>query len=103
VRDPVPYRYLAAQQRGSLITRSAAEVTMMLGRAHVRVIGLLRPGYLKIEHVPQSRPPNVVVVKDDAWIDEVPVVLVPEDLRLANSEFIALVENRISVVGVERL
>jgi hypothetical protein len=74
----------------------------MTGKAHVRVIGCLRPGFLKVEHVLPTKPPDVVVIKDDTWIDEVPLRLVPEDLRIANSEFVAVVENRFEVIRIER-
>ena len=75
----------------------------MVGKALVRVIGCLHPGFLKVEHVPQPKPPNVVVINDSAWIDQVPLALVPEDLRIANAEFVVLVKDRMQVIGVERL
>jgi hypothetical protein len=64
---------------------------------------MLRPGFLQIEGVVDGPvPPRTIVIKDDVWIDEVPVEMVPFDLRTPNSEFIVIARERTKLVGVER-
>ena len=73
-----------------------------------RVVGNLRPGFLKVEHVrhleplPQSADPSVPVydMRDDLWIDEVPLDMVPMPNRLPNSLLLVTVKDATIVTAV---
>jgi hypothetical protein len=81
-----------------------------IGKAVFRVVGCLSPGYLKLAYV---RDPDgllvtkkedgsmIIHIKDDVWIDEVPLELVPQQSRIPNSLITVSVRNRTQVVSVE--
>jgi hypothetical protein len=63
-----------------------------------RVLGSLRPGFLKVEALaPPSKPRTFTIL--DVWIDELPYELVPPACRMPNSEFWALVSDRETVIA----
>jgi hypothetical protein len=73
-----------------------------------RVIGHLRPGFLKVEcvrhadHLPPPTDPTVRVydMRDDLWIDEVPLDMVPIAKRLPNSLLLVTVRDAKIVTNV---
>jgi hypothetical protein len=61
-----------------------------------RVFGCVTPGYLKVEYVRHSENPKVeksafpagsriIHIRDDLWVSEVPIELVPPESRMPNS------------------
>jgi hypothetical protein len=76
-----------------------------------RVVGHLVEGWLTVELVgscveyPEVTPPpggRVVSIRDDLWIDRVPVSLVQIDDRLPNTLLRVTVRDRTEVIYVER-
>ena len=73
-----------------------------------RVVGNLRPGFLKVEGLghadplPEPADPSIRVydMRDDLWIDEVPLDMVPMPKRLPNSLLLVTVRDRTIVVDV---
>jgi hypothetical protein len=77
-------------------------------RGIFRIVGNLRPGFLAVEYVSHADPPppstdpsiRVIDLRDDLWIDEVPLDMVPLRARTPNSRLIVTVRDRRTVVNV---
>jgi hypothetical protein len=64
-----------------------------------RVLGHLKQGVLTVRPVPPPSPPGYLLLFD-LFIDEIPIDLVPPELRMPNTEFWGLVEVSQSVSSV---
>ncbi len=77
-----------------------------------RVIGCVSPGYLKLKYVrhvddadlrPRAKLKEgvrVISIRDDLWVDEVPIELVPPESRMPNSLIELTVRNRTEIIAV---
>lgn len=68
-----------------------------------RVVGKLPPGFLKVECLRHAEPlsdANAYDMRDDLWIDEVPLDMVPMAKRLPNSLHLVTVRDRTVVTNV---
>jgi hypothetical protein len=72
---------------------------------HFRVFGIVNPGYVKVQYVdhipPLNHEPGTVMIFDEFWVDEIPIGLVPFELRMPNTDLKVTVENRQRVIAVE--
>ncbi len=73
-----------------------------LRRSHVRVVGCVSPGTLRVEFVPPPADANFVRLSDILTSD-VPMGLVPFGLRRPNAEFLMVLADQVQVVAVEPL
>jgi hypothetical protein len=82
-----------------------------LAQGVFRVVGHLIEGWLSVEYVrhcdelPESTPARgqrIISIRDDLWIDAVPVALVDIDDRLPNTLLRVTVKEQTEVVHVER-
>ena len=76
-----------------------------------RVVGHLAEGWLTVEYVRHCdeslavTPPEggrVISIRDDLWIDRIPVALVAIEDRIPNTLLRVTVRDRIEVIRVER-
>lgn len=76
-----------------------------------RVVGHLTEGWLTVEYVrhsdelPEVTPPpgvRVIQIRDDLWIDRVPISLVAIEDRMPNTLLRVTVRDRTEVIHVER-
>jgi hypothetical protein len=76
-----------------------------------RVLGHLAEGWLTVEYVrhceelPAMTPPpggRVITIRDDLWIDRVPVAMVAIKDRIPNTLLRVTVRDRTEVINVER-
>lgn len=74
---------------------------MTLARLPVRSLMVLRPGYLQFELMLEPLPPKTIRILDGVPQD-IPLELVPPDLRPLGSRFVNVYEPWGSVVAVER-
>jgi len=77
-----------------------------------RVFGCVSPGYLKLTYVrhvdedekciyPQPKEiVRVITIRDDLWVDEVPIDLVPPESRMPNSLVELTVRNAREIIAV---
>ena len=69
-----------------------------------RVVGNLTPGFLKVEYVRhcEPTPEGFISIRDDLWIDQVPLGLVAFSDRMPNTLLRVTVQDRCEVVRAER-
>ena len=72
-------------------------------KGRVRVVGCNGSESLKVERIFETPDAGTVNIGDGIWTGDVPLHLVPVDLRMPNSEFIILVEDRFVITGIERI
>jgi hypothetical protein len=66
----------------------------------MRVFYPWRPGFLKVEHVMPPQQPDVVTLLD-VWVDEIPLALVPPQLRVSNSRIMVWIERDMVPIKVQ--